>query len=176
MHVASTVLSYIGMAITAMFDEEVKEDLDRIKWNPFNADENTVLKSKKVSFYKGAPIIRHDIPGSTSCQIFGIIFLNKSEHIWNAGESALRHEWGHGIQELMLGVSYLTRIAIPSLITFLSSSLSDKDYYSLPWERTADFFGNVYREFDYKEGSLNWAIAENFLGVLIIPFYLLFGF
>lgn len=52
---------------------------------------------------------------------------------------------------------------------------SARDYFSMPWERTADWLGGVNRG-NYKKGSLAWGIAENLLGPIVIPFYLFFVF
>lgn len=52
---------------------------------------------------------------------------------------------------------------------------NNKTYYSMPWERTADWFGGVNRG-NYKKGSLGWSFSEIFLGMGIIPFYFLFGY
>lgn len=52
---------------------------------------------------------------------------------------------------------------------------SEYDYYSMPWERTADWLGGASRE-KHKKGSLVWGIIENLFGPRIIPIYLLFGY
>ena len=73
---------------------------------------------------------------------------------------------------------YLFTIAVPSGAYYLydvKHNGSTRDYYSMPWERTADWLGGVNRG-DYKKGSLVWSITENLLGPIVIPFYLLFGF
>lgn len=84
---------------------------------------------------------------------------------------------------------YLTRVAVPSLITFYATKNMPNDdfknrlYYSMPWERTADWFGGVNRTFiikgskeSYKSGSVGWSFAELILGWRVIPFYFLFGY
>ena len=88
------------------------------------------------------------------------------------------HEYGHSIQERFLGPAYWTRIAIPSVIYNKFGSDKNIDYYSTPWERTADWLGCVKgnRGAGYKKGSLAWAIAENLLGPIVIPFYFWFGY
>ena len=93
-------------------------------------------------------------------------------------ESALMHEYGHSIQERLLGPLYWTTIAIPSVVNNKFGSKEDIDYYSMPWERTADWLGGVKenRVDRYKQGSLAWAITENLLGPIIIPFYFWFGY
>lgn len=118
-------------------------------------------------------MIRHSISGLSSAQIFGTIYLNS-----NADLTSLNHEWGHGIQEKLMGSgAYLLNVAIPSVITYWTLPYDanyDMNYYSMPWERTADFFGGVNR--GYKKGSLGWAAAENIWGIPIIPFYFMFGY
>ena len=54
----ATSVSYAGMAITSIWDEEVRADMNAIGWNPFNSNDDKVLNSSKVSFYKGAPVFR----------------------------------------------------------------------------------------------------------------------
>ena len=50
----------------------------------------------------------------------------------------LKHEHGHYVQYRQLGlVKYIVAIAIPSLMN------NPRDYYSQPWEVTADLFGGV---------------------------------
>ncbi len=154
---------------------DIKADWDNGCFNPFNMNADVALNSKVFSFYKGESVIRHNIPYTTSCQILGNIFLNVSETATNSGRIALNHEYGHSIQERGLGIKYITRVAIPSLITFFLVK-DDKIYFSMPWERTADWFGGVNRSTGYKNGSLGWSFAEINIGLIVIPFYFIFGF
>ena len=55
-------------------------------------------------------------------------------------------------------------------------STIDMDYYSLPWERTADLLGGINRACGCKQYSIEWAIFENSVGPLMIPFYYAFGY
>jgi hypothetical protein len=58
-------------------------------------------------------------------------------------KNTLNHEYGHTIQLKLLGVTkYTVFIGIPSA---LSGGLEELDYYSMPWERSADLFGGVKR-------------------------------
>ena len=78
-----------------------------------------------------------------------------------------------------MGSTYLLTIAAPSAIYCWYDDItngSDINYYSMPWERTADWLGGVNRSCGYKTGSLAWAIAENVLGPVAIPVYFLFGY
>jgi hypothetical protein len=95
------------------------------------------------------------------------MFLNKKAKDPNT----VRHEWGHFVQLGIMGVgSYIPTVAIPSIL-----SGDRADYYSLPWERMADFFGGANRNKGYAQGSLAWGVAQFFLGSLSVPLYELFG-
>lgn len=60
---------------------------------------------------------------------------------------------GHSAQQSLMGYpKYLIRIAVPSVISCIINP-SSKIYYSLPWERSADFFGGVNRSTGYYTGS-----------------------
>lgn len=169
---ALKVLISAGAVIYAMCKgrwDDLKSDWDNGCFNPFNQSEDVALKSKVFSFYKGESVVKLE-KSKEGLQIFGTIFLG--DGITSA--DTLNHEFGHGIQERFLGLAYLTRIALPSVITYFVKP-SDYIYYSMPWERTADWFGGVNRGY-YKKGSLVWAFAENILGVGIIPWYFIFGF
>ena len=39
LQVAASVLGYAGFAVASVFDEDIRKDMDRIGWNPFNSDE-----------------------------------------------------------------------------------------------------------------------------------------
>ena len=69
---------------------------------------------------------------------------------------------------LMGWVNYTVTIAIPSLC----SDPDAEDYYSNPWERTADWFGGVGCH-TYLPGSLEWGISQFFLGPISVPLYLI---
>lgn len=70
-----------------------------------------------------------------------IIFSNEKY----ATEINIRHEHGHQKQSLYLGWLYLILIGLPSFIANLIHRKIDFDYYSTPWERTADLLGHVER-------------------------------
>lgn len=144
-------------------------------FNPLNQKDSVALNAKVFSFYKGESVIRHNIKGATSSQIFGTIFLNVAEKNDLDGRITLHHEYGHSIQEAFLGLRYLTRVALPSFITYFTN-VNSYEYYSMPWERTADFFGDVERSSGYKKGSLTWSFAELIFGWYSLPFYFGFGY
>ena len=121
--------------------------------NFFNSDEKKVLDSKVFSFYNGTPVIKHNIPQISSFSISNTIILNNNKTINNGGIDTVKHEWGHTVQQSLIDTpKYIARIAAPSVIGCIINP-SDKIYYSLPWERSADFFGGVERSSGYYEGS-----------------------
>ena len=123
------------------------------KYSFFNTDETKVLDSEVFSSYKGTPVLKHDISWVTSFSISNTIILNKGENVSNGGVDTVKHEWGHTVQQSIIGTNkYMTRIAIPSVISCYLNP-SSKIYYSLPWERSAEFFGGVSRTTGYYEGS-----------------------
>ena len=131
LQVATSALSYAGMAVASIFDEDIRNDMNAIGWNPFNTNESATLNSSKVSFYKGVPVFRTAAGRSGS---FGAIFLTKG-----SGVEALRHERGHNWQLMMMGIAnYGLMIGLPSWLEW-----SNRPYYDRPWEITADVFGGV---------------------------------
>ncbi len=142
LQITTSVLSYAGMAIASMFDEDIRNDMNAIGWNPFNTDESATLNSRYVSFYKGAPVFRTDLSRSGS---FGAIFLQRFV-VDKKGIShkltdpdVLRHERGHNWQLMMMGVAnYGLMIGLPSW-----QKWSNRPYYDRPWEIIADVFGGV---------------------------------
>ncbi len=145
-----SVYSYFGMLITSIWDEEVRKDMKRIKWNPFNSSEELASKSEKVTWYKGVPVYRVDGNSSSFCAIFltKYEFQGSSGHIWTQ-EETLRHEWGHSVQQLLYGpIMYLLRIGIPS-------AFIDNDD-NTPWEITADLIGGVNRPYNEDHVNKGW--------------------
>ena len=139
------ILTQVGVSATmygvymvgSAFDSTIKEDMDRIHWNPFNSDETLVMRSEKVSFYKGTPVFR--INGSRSGSFFAI-GLRKG-----ASVNDLKHEWGHGpaywiVGPLKGGLSY----ALPSAEEWGGNHWQGlQNYYRRPWEAIADIFGGA---------------------------------
>ncbi len=129
--------SYVGLAVASLFDSDIKADMESINWNPFNTDEQTVLNSSKVSFYKGAPVFRTNMSRSGS---FYAIFLDNTSN-----ENDLRHERGHGWQAMGEGpLIYGITVGIsspPSLGPWYQNG--NGDYYAAPWETFADMLGGV---------------------------------
>ena len=52
-------------------------------------------------------------------------------------QTALKHEYGHSIQERIMRQAYLCTIAIPSVAYYwydVKNNGTSRDYYSMPWE------------------------------------------
>lgn len=145
--------------------DDLAHDWENGSFNPFNQSEKVALDSKVISFYKGSLVVRQNIlDGYFS--IGGTVFLNSNT---SYSSDDLNHEWGHSIQERILGKRYFANIAIPSVLNYHFGS---GPYYSKPWERTADWFGGVNRG-NYVDGSLGWGIAYFILGpFVLVPYYL----
>ena len=130
--VVTSVVSYAGMAVAAIFDEDVREDMNCIHWNPFNSDETATVNSKKVSFYKGVPVYKiSDMGGSAS---FGAIFLDTTgDYGEYSYAEVLKHERGHNTQLMTMGIlNYAIGVALPS-------PLFNED--TTPWELSASMLG-----------------------------------
>lgn len=132
----------------------------------FNEDEQVVLEAEYFAFYKGQLVILGDYPDSRSAS-FIIMFLDKDDK----DPDTVKHEWGHYVQLRLMGpLHFLSSVAIPSI----TSDPNDSDYYSNPWERTADWLGGAANG-PYKDGSLAWGIAQFILGPVVVPIYYLFN-
>ena len=132
LQIATTTLCYAGIAVASIFNEDIRNDMDAISWNPFNSNETLTLRSRKVSFYKGVPVFRTATGGRSGS--FGAIFLTKG-----SGIDTLRHERGHNWQLMLMGIAnYGLMIGLPSAFEW-----STRTYYDRPWEITADILGGV---------------------------------
>ena len=77
--IATPVLCYAGMLIASLFNEQIKQDLENINYNPFNSSETDVINSQKVSFYKGVPVFK--INNGKGSMSFGAIFFDTNSAI-----------------------------------------------------------------------------------------------
>ncbi|MBQ3016528.1 MAG: hypothetical protein IJD79_07095 [Clostridia bacterium] len=179
---AVSALCYVGFFIAAIWDKDVKSDMDKLGKlfgdskneflssipNIINTKEDIVLNSKKVSFYKGIPVVRTDFEGTFS---FGAIVLSRGYtddlnifHV-ESDPKVVKHEYGHNIQLMTIGLrNYIFGIAIPSVLAsvvlyeiYMNSSMLKKTYYkiyfSFPWERSADLFGGATHPDYYKNSK-----------------------
>ena len=148
------------------FVKDIAEDINNFDSN--NESEEKVLESNYFSSYKGVPVIRTNGDRSGS---FGAIFLSLETNNRSNPEDVIRHEYGHTKQLEQLGiVNYALCIGLPSW-----QQWGTGEYYSKPWEITADVYGgvqsrkhsqsNIDRGFVYLEGSkiigpLIWVFIE----------------
>ena len=143
-----------------------------------NTDESVVLSTQKVSFYRGAMVIRADIGSRGGGASFGIILLDDFYTYDETGIADLKHEYGHFVHMRQIGIpSYILTTAIPSGIgaiiadqkgTGIRKFVSDH-YVSQPWERIAEHLGGVtsgtYLPGANTVGSLYWLYTQ-FVGVV----------
>ena len=116
------------------FISEIKEDVSNYDKN--NQSEKTVLASNYFSSYKGVPVFRTNGDRSGS---FGAMFVTRETNERADAEDIVRHEYGHTVQLKELGVlNYTLGIMIPSWLEW-----GGGDYYSRPFELTADLYGRV---------------------------------
>ena len=139
---ATSLACYAGMAVTSIFDEDIRSDMNAIGWNPFNTDEGLVLQSDKVSFYKGRPVFRVNGDAGFS---FGALFLGRGATPNNF--DFVKHEYGHTFQLAEQGpLGYLIQTVIPSITGFIATELRlypQSKYHDLPWEYDADKLGGA---------------------------------
>lgn len=126
-----------------------KSEFDRyVTDNPFDYLRN----SERPLYYQGVKVVKHSTQ-LNSFQFGGTIYL----HTRDFDEITLKHEYGHYVQEQELGtVAYLIGIFAPSALCSAYSNykyISDEKYYSLPWEITAESFGDVHRSIQYVDGA-----------------------
>ena len=120
-----------------------------------NTDEKKVLEARVFSAYKRRFVIRCGGPGGRSFSI-GVLFISsKLEAGDGVAADIVRHEYGHTEQLKRLGLfRYLRAIAWPSM----RSRKTGVEYFSQPWEVTADMYGGVEREHlaGAEERGLDW--------------------
>ena len=85
-------------------------------------------------------MIRHSIVEGHFA-IGGVIWLNENITLDDAW--IVSHEWGHLVQERILGPLYIPIIAIPSAISSRTNSL--EDHRNQWFERNASWIGGVSR-------------------------------
>ena len=154
---AVSTLGYVAAAGWALGDlvfnggKGAWADMCSINWNPFNADEDKVMNSNYLSFYKGVPVLQ--ISGIGGSMSLGLIFFDKSH-----GVEVLKHERGHNTQLMSMGLgNYLIQIGIPSVW---------KNGNETPWELSASMLGgsalaNGYSE-EQKREAYNYYIRACF--------------
>lgn len=126
---------YGTMLVASVFTNSIKSDMERISWNPYNANEVAVSQSADVSFYKGVFVYRF---GDTNGG--GITWFSIGLGRGLSTDKMLKHEYGHYRQQQLLGMGlYTIFISVPSLI----SAQNTPDKHSNRWyERWATDWGN----------------------------------
>ena len=101
-----------------------------------------MLDARCLSAYKGQLVIK--APFARNSGSFGrIMILGIKNSSRPEGIQTIRHEWGHYVQYQMLGtLKYYLKIGIPSFKNTFRK-LTHSEYFSQPWEITADIFGGV---------------------------------
>ncbi|MBQ9756339.1 MAG: hypothetical protein IJV99_01940, partial [Clostridia bacterium] len=150
-------IAYIAALIMSIWDADVRADMNAIGWNPFNTNADLAAQATKISFYKGSAVISQNLIGT--CAAFGTIWKNSNRPTKGID---IQHEYGHNIQEMILGIFYWPCVVIPSVINYhigdylnYEEELRDKMYYSKIWERTADWLGGVNRNNYYNFWNIN---------------------
>ena len=142
-------LSGNSATVVATLEDTIKQVASII----MNNDVSAVQNAQTAAFYKGAIVMYADLPGMGAAFSYGIIVLDEYYKDAPKEEFAdtLNHEYGHFVHFQTIGVvAYTFTTAIPSLIgAGISSFSSDvyENYYSLPWECTADYLGGVERTY-----------------------------
>ena len=91
-------IAYITALIMSIWDTDVRGDMNRINWNPFNTNADLAAQATKISFYKGSAVVRQSFMDGTGAG-FGTIWLKASDKTIDG--IVIQHEWGHNIQELI---------------------------------------------------------------------------
>ena len=108
------------------------------------------MEKDGFTFYKGVPVFTAEWLGSAAFS-YGFIVLGSENINHKEFSNTLNHEYGHIVQMRSIGLAdYTFLVAIPSLIgaglTYVSETV-DNNYFNLPWERSADYYGNVNRRY-----------------------------
>ena len=131
----------------------------------FNTDEQAVLEAKYFAMYKGVPVIKLPI-GTNAFSLGYVIVLGDKV----SKTQSVRHEYGHSEHASRIGfVKYMRGAAIPSFISFWLG-VDYENYYSLPWEYTADALGQVNRD---KGEYVYFPYAENLSNIYRVALFIL---
>jgi RHS repeat-associated protein len=140
--------------------ETIGEKWDSLKTfckNAYNYVTNSDVETSKsnlekdgFTFYKGVPVFIADWLDTAGFS-YGFIVLGSGNLKRNNDyfSNTLNHEYGHTVQMRSIGLAdYTFLVAIPSLIgagIANANGTVKKYYFNLPWERSADYYGNVNR-------------------------------
>ena len=147
-----------GGPIRPFDDTESNENLWQTIKNFVN-NEDVVLNAEFLTFYKGTLVVK--APIGTNAFSFGIIFLGNDVNQRGDAKETVQHEYGHAVHFSQVGAdNYLLYVAVPSLIGYWTG-VDYKDYFSQPYEYTAEMFGGVQCEYNgapysYSCGTKEW--------------------
>ena len=172
LQIFASAVSYVAMAMMSIWDEEIRENMNAIKWNPFNSDPSLVLNAK-ASFYLGVPFFRSPF-GDRPFNFLGVCL--------DSGRTTkdVSHEFGHTFQQMFLGpIPYLLYIMIPSANEWgvKHSENYEEEYESYqrrPWEMLANILGGN-TEFDYSPAEYAAAFGQTLIAKFFGPFSYFFG-
>jgi RHS repeat-associated protein len=137
-----TTAIYGGAVVTSVFHEPTRSDLGLIGWNPFNFNEEAVLQSQGISFYRGSTVFRHNFDGGMG--LMGMVFLPRSLENNDEGVWFLRHEFGHVVQGWLMGMALFgALVGIPSLISAHRNRQNLDAHDNKSFERWATFLGGA---------------------------------
>ena len=135
----------------------------RIVTSSSAADVKQDLQNNGIAFHNGVLVFSTDLLTGTSAFSFGIIVMGSGNIDHEDFERTLSHEYGHAVHARQIGlVDYFFTTAIPSLIgaaLYPDNTWIQDHYYSLPWERVAEYYGNVDRRYSPwadSAGSIFW--------------------
>ena len=143
---------------------------DVILFDIDNTDPARVAEAFYFAGYHGQVVLIGDWGNGRSGSFGRIMGLHESDKSATPAwlDVILKHEHGHYEQYKLIGIlKYIVAIAVPSLLN------QPADYYSQPWEVTADLLGGVTTHYhspnSESEGIryLNSVINASFLSLLI---------
>ena len=147
--------AYALSAVTALEKsiEKVESVVDNS--NPVVVQQN--LQENGIAFYNGALVVSAPLPVDKTALSYGVIVMDDyyQNVLPDFFAETLNHENGHFLHMQAVGVaSYTITSAIPSIIGagMANSSIPvlyywfKANYFNLPWERIADYYGNVSRD------------------------------
>lgn len=172
----STLTAYkIDMGL---FKGNLKQILSRLTWEApqsylgylIGSIQNTFYGVKSVSYYGGATAIEYYISEWGAFTLGSFVNGERGLHA-NPNNRLFQHEYGHYLQSQAMGWGYISRIAIPSL---MSTMHNDGNHDFQPFEQDANrraflyFNKNVegfYKSYDEKDSDWGWDFYNNPLDV-----------
>ena len=172
----STLTAYkIDMGL---FKGNLKQILSRLTWEApqsylghlIGSIQNTFYGVKSVSYYGGATAIEYYISEWGAFTLGSFVNGERGLHA-HPNNRLFQHEYGHYLQSQAMGWGYISRIAIPSLMSMMHN---DGNHDFQPFEQDANrraflyFNKNVegfYKSYDEKDSDWGWDFNYNPLDV-----------